>query len=63
MLNNVIDYYKRKREVKRIVLHVHTVNESAIKFYLKHGFKIIQTIPNYYRRLEPSSAHFLCLDL
>jgi ribosomal protein S18 acetylase RimI-like enzyme len=59
MIKAIIDHYGRRKEVKRIMLHVHTANEGAIKFYIHHGFQIVQSLPNYYRRLSPSSAYLL----
>lgn len=63
MLQSIMVYYKKKLEIKRITLHVHTANEAARQFYLQHGFQSGQTIPNYYKRLEPTSAYLLCLNL
>lgn len=49
--------------MRRITLHVHTPNETAIAFYQRHGFEISETLPNYYRRLQPPSAFLLHLEL
>ncbi len=46
----------------RIILHVHLANEMAIQFYLKKNFSVIATIPEYYKRLQPSSALLLVKD-
>lgn len=59
MLKSITEYYQRRREVSRIALHVHTTNEIALNFYLKHGFVLVDTIPEYYKKLSPSSAHLL----
>lgn len=38
----------KDRQVKRITLQVSTDNTTAINFYIKHGFKITKSLPNYY---------------
>lgn len=63
MLQAIISYYRRKPEIRRITLHVHTANQTALDFYTRHGFENIQLIQNYYKRLQPSSAYLLRLDL
>lgn len=34
-------------------------NESAIDFYKKFGFEIVETKEFYYKRIEPADAHVL----
>lgn len=34
-------------------------NESAIDFYQKFGFQIVETRDHYYKRIEPAGAHVL----
>ena len=38
--------------IKKIDLEVRTDNNKAIKFYQKHGFKIIDKINNFYQNQE-----------
>ncbi len=41
-----------KDKVKEIELEVRTQNKKAIKFYQKHGYKIIEKINDYYQNSE-----------
>lgn len=43
--------------------HVQVNNESAIDFYKKFGFEIVETKEHYYKRIEPADAHVLQKDL
>ena len=48
----------------RIILHVQTTNEDALAFYAKLGFRIIDTITNYYSvRVVPPDAHLVALSI
>eukprot|EP00069_Balaena_mysticetus_P014126 bmy_08525T0 len=44
-------------------LHVQISSESAVDFYRKLGFDIIETKKNYYYRIEPADAHVLQKNL
>lgn len=48
-------------EVVLARLHVQVSNVDAIRFYEKHGFKVVETIENYYLRTEP--RHAVVLEL
>jgi ribosomal protein S18 acetylase RimI-like enzyme len=55
-----------KQELPEVVLarlHVQVSNIEGIKFYKKHGFEIVETIENYYRKTEPRHAVLLDLKL
>jgi ribosomal-protein-alanine N-acetyltransferase len=41
-----------KHNVKYIELEVRTDNKKAIQFYQKHGFRIVDTIKNFYQNGE-----------
>lgn len=43
--------------------HVQINNDTAIEFYKKFGFEIVETKKNYYKRIEPADAHVLELKL
>ena len=43
-----------KHSVRHIELEVRTDNKKAIRFYQKQGFKIVDTIKNFYQNGEPA---------
>lgn len=47
------------RRIDSIYLHVQTGNEAAKRLYEQHGFQIVDTVDNYYKTLQPSSAWVL----
>ncbi|KAF5837131.1 acyl-CoA N-acyltransferase [Dunaliella salina] len=49
--------------VKEAVVHMHVANEDGQRFYERHGFKVTETIPNYYRFLDPPDALVLVRPL
>uniref|UniRef100_H2LZ63 N-alpha-acetyltransferase 50 n=1 Tax=Oryzias latipes TaxID=8090 RepID=H2LZ63_ORYLA len=59
MLNHVLNICEKDGTFDNIYLHVQISNESAIDFYQKFGFEIIETKKNYYKRIEPADAHVL----
>ncbi|XP_033641369.1 N-alpha-acetyltransferase 50-like [Asterias rubens] len=59
MLKHVLDYCAKDGNVNNIYLHVQINNESAIEFYKKFDFEIIETKEHYYKRIEPADAHVL----
>ncbi|CAD7924957.1 unnamed protein product [Amoebophrya sp. A120] len=63
LLEFLIEAAKKDENLRQIALHVQTSNDVALKFYQKHGFEIQKTVPNYYQKIEPTSAHFLTLNL
>lgn len=59
MVQHVLNYVKKDGNFDSIFLHVQVNNESAIEFYKKFGFKIVETKEHYYKRIEPADAHVL----
>lgn len=59
MLQHVLDYATSKKIFDAIFLHVQINNDSAIEFYKKFGFEIVQTKKQYYKRIEPADAYVL----
>ena len=51
LLKNLLDELSTQK-IKYVDLEVRTVNNQAIKFYQKHGFNIIHTIPKFYQNGE-----------
>jgi ribosomal protein S18 acetylase RimI-like enzyme len=62
MLEYIIELAK-KRKLTSIYLHVQISNEAALAFYKKFGFEISQTIPDYYKRIQPAACHVLQLTI
>jgi len=63
MLKHVLDYVERDGNFDSIFLHVQVNNDSAISFYQRFGFNIVETKPAYYKKIEPADAHVLRKDL
>ncbi|CAG8017419.1 unnamed protein product [Penicillium salamii] len=49
--------------IRSVTAHVHEANEDALKWYMSRGFKVQGHVPGYYRRLDPSGAKIVQLDL
>jgi hypothetical protein len=45
--------------VTSLYLHVQTVNEKAIRFYRRNGFRIQSIVPDYYKYIEHKDAYIL----
>ncbi|CAM9672578.1 unnamed protein product, partial [Scytosiphon promiscuus] len=52
LLRRVLDSLPRYPSVEQVYLHVQTNNGEAVGFYEKHGFKVEETIANYYKRID-----------
>ncbi len=48
ILNEVVDY-ARKNHFYKVILEVRKSNVDLINWYVKHGFKVLKTIPDYYK--------------
>lgn len=59
MVEHVLNYVQKDGSIDSIYLHVQISNQGAIEFYKKFGFEIVETKEDYYKRIEPSSAHVL----
>ena len=50
--------------IRSVTAHVHEANEDALKWYLARGFKVRDgVLEGYYRRLNPSGAKIVQLDV
>jgi len=63
MLFHVLKFVEEDANFDSIFLHVQVNNESAISFYQKFGFSIVETKKAYYKRIEPADAHVLQKNL
>lgn len=59
MLEHVLKICRDDGNIDNVFLHVQVNNESAIKFYEKFGFEIVEEKKNYYKRIEPADAYVL----
>ena len=53
----------KKDNINKIYLHVLQSNGSAIEFYKKHGFSIVETLNDYYKDLDDPHCYKLQMDL
>ncbi|XP_076350416.1 putative N-acetyltransferase san isoform X2 [Tachypleus tridentatus] len=59
MVEHVLKYVEKDGNFDSIFLHVQINNDSAIEFYKKFGFEVVETKEHYYKRIEPADAHVL----
>ncbi|KAL8281151.1 hypothetical protein RQP46_006509 [Phenoliferia psychrophenolica] len=48
-----------KPVISSLYLHVQVSNDEARRFWEKNGFKVVGTVENYYRKIEPRNAWVL----
>eukprot|EP00048_Salpingoeca_helianthica_P016534 m.232846 g.232846 ORF g.232846 m.232846 type:complete len:157 (-) comp18886_c0_seq1:34-504(-) len=63
LLNHAIAQARKDPSISTIALHVQVNNEVAHNFYKKFGFKVTDTVKDYYKRIEPADANVLTLTL
>lgn len=59
MLAHVMDIVEKDGNIDAVFLHVQVNNESALSFYRRFGFEVVETKEQYYKRIEPADAHVL----
>jgi ribosomal protein S18 acetylase RimI-like enzyme len=42
-----------------VYLHVQVGNDEALAFYKHFGFSVKETIPNYYRKIQPADCYYV----
>lgn len=48
LLDKAVEDCAKERNVKKMMLHVQENNQSALEFYKKHGFEVVERLDNYY---------------
>jgi ribosomal-protein-alanine acetyltransferase len=56
LLNHCITYLYNQ-DIKNIELEVRTENKPALRFYQKHGFHVVRTVPKFY--VDGSDAYIM----
>ncbi|KAL7638171.1 UNVERIFIED_CONTAM: hypothetical protein RMT77_011796 [Armadillidium vulgare] len=59
MLQHVLNFVEKDGNFHAIFLHVQVNNDSALEFYKKFGFEVVETKEHYYKRIEPADANVL----
>ncbi|KAJ5171107.1 Acyl-CoA N-acyltransferase [Penicillium coprophilum] len=49
--------------IRSVTAHVHEANEEGLDWYIARGFRVDGEVAEYYRRLKPSGAKIVRLDL
>jgi hypothetical protein len=53
----------RHYNICSVTAHVHEANEEGLEWYIARGFRVDGDVAEYYRRLKPSGAKIVRLDL
>ncbi|KAJ5484284.1 Acyl-CoA N-acyltransferase [Penicillium expansum] len=53
----------RHYNICSVTAHVHEANEEGLEWYIARGFRVDCDVAEYYRRLKPSGAKIVRLDL
>ena len=59
LLQKAIEECVLQRKVKKMRLHVQSANESALRFYAKHGFTVVKEMKDYYTELSDKDCFVL----
>lgn len=51
LLEEAVKDCAEKKNIKYMKLHMQFGNDSALEFYKKNGFEIVETLENYYTDL------------
>lgn len=59
-ISNLVKHYR----IRSVTAHVHEANEDGLRWYIARGFKVQEgVVEGYYRRLTPSGAKIVTLDV
>ena len=58
-LINAAKVILNERRVSKISLQVADNNQAAIKFYIKHGFKVMKKLPKYYPNTDGYQMEYI----
>ncbi|KAL6231814.1 hypothetical protein BDW75DRAFT_233295 [Aspergillus navahoensis] len=59
-LSDLVKHYN----IRSVTAHVHEANEDGLRWYISRGFQVEEElVKNYYRRLKPSGARIVKLQL
>jgi ribosomal protein S18 acetylase RimI-like enzyme len=53
----------KDKTISRIFLHVQSINLSALEFYKKHGFEVVEELKDYYTDITPGDCFVLARNL
>ena len=59
LLEKAIEDCAKNKDIKKLTLHMQKGNDSALEFYLKHGFEIVKVMEDYYTDLEEAGCYIL----
>ena len=59
LMNKLFEEVSKDSEIKAIYLNMWVVNEIGLKFYEKLGFRIVETMENYYSDIDPPKAYLM----
>ena len=59
LLEELLKLAMEDKKIKSIYLHVQISNETAINFYKKHGFQVIEQLDDYYQDIDPPHCFYL----
>jgi len=63
LLDFALKICKDRPQIDSIYLHVQTSNQAAIDFYKRNGFQILETIENYYKKIDPPHCYVVYKNL
>eukprot|EP00696_Hemimastix_kukwesjijk_P016221 gnl/Hemi2/4599_TR1589_c0_g1_i1.p1 gnl/Hemi2/4599_TR1589_c0_g1~~gnl/Hemi2/4599_TR1589_c0_g1_i1.p1 ORF type:complete len:204 (-),score=50.15 gnl/Hemi2/4599_TR1589_c0_g1_i1:78-689(-) len=59
LLQKTLDWCAQQDFINEVSLNVQISNDTALEFYKKFGFEVVDRIDNYYKRIEPPHCFVL----